>query len=268
MLYRRRSTPLHAAGPGAAITWCGGLVLAALIVSGPVMLAVVTLTVLVAAVLADVWLPVRRALLWALILGLTVCVINAFVSQQGATVLWRFGDLPLLGERYITLQAVGYGATLGLRAVALVLVGALYSLAVDPDAVLALTRRLSFRSALTATIATRMVPVLLRDSQRLSEAQRTRSGPPPGRVALLQAATSGMLDRALDVAATLEVRGFGLARVAAGSGGPHSRHDRAFGLAGICLVIAVIGARMLSPWLIIALPLMALAPFLDRRGIR
>ena len=92
---------------------------------------------------------------------------------------------------------------------ALILCGALYTAAVDPDEVLRLFRRVSFRSALTATLATRMVPLLIRDSRRLADAQRCRPGRPPSRMALMRAASSGMLDRALDVAAALEVRGYG-----------------------------------------------------------
>ena len=41
-------------------------------------------------------------------------------------------------------------------------------------------RRVSFRSALTATLATRMVPVLARDARRIGEAQRCRPGSPRG----------------------------------------------------------------------------------------
>ena len=103
----------------------------------------------------------------------------------------RLGDLPVLGHTDITLEATVYGAILGLRAVALILCGALYTAAVDPDEVLRLFRRVSFRSALTATLATRMVPVLVRDSRRLADAQRCRPGPPPSRFALMRAASSG-----------------------------------------------------------------------------
>src|SRR6202030_464607 len=110
------------------------------------------------------------------------------------------GDLPVLGHTDVTLEATAYGAILGLRAVALILCGALYTAAVDPDEVLRLFRRVSFRSALTATLATRMVPVLIRDSRRLADAQRCRPGRPPTRVQLLRATTSAVLDRALDVA--------------------------------------------------------------------
>jgi len=37
-----------------------------------------------------------------------------------------------------------------------------------------LFRRVSFRSALSASLATRMVPILIRDSKRLADAQRCR----------------------------------------------------------------------------------------------
>jgi energy-coupling factor transport system permease protein len=268
MLYRRRSTPLHAARPGAAMAWCAALVAATLIAANPAVLGVVSLTVLAGAICAQLGRETLRSLRWGLGLALSICVINALVSQDGTTIIWRFGTLPLLGYRYVTAQAVGTGALLGLRALTLILVGVVYSLAVDPDAVLALARRLGFRSALTATVATRMIPVLLRDSRRMADAQRTRSGEPPSRLALLQASTSGVLDRALDVAATLEVRGFGLpGGRASRPSGAWSRQDLAFLVsAGLVLVTAIL-ARAQSPWLAIVLAPLALAPFLDRRGV-
>ena len=114
----------------------------------------------------------------------------------------------------------------------LILVTTLASLAVDPDEMLRIVRRLSFRSALTASLATRMIPVLAADAQRLAEAQRTRPQGAPrgarGRVALLRAVVGGSLDRAMDVAATLEVRGFASARRAPRLSRSWSRHDIAF----------------------------------------
>ncbi len=157
-----------------------------------------------------------------------IVIVNALVTRDGLTVIVRLGQLPVLGHTDITLEATAYGAILGLRAVALILCGALYTAAVDPDEVLALFRRVSFRSALTATLATRMVPVLVRDSRRLADAQRCRPGPPPSRVALMRATSSGVLDRALDVAAALEVRGYGSVRKPPRSRRPYTRHDLAF----------------------------------------
>jgi energy-coupling factor transport system permease protein len=286
MIYRRRASPLHAARAAAAIAWCTALCAAALIESNPALLGALALAVLGAGTLAGVGPELRRSLLWSLPLLLSIALIEALVTRQGLTVIWRLGDLPLVGQTNVTLEATVDGAVLGLRAVVLILIGTLYSVAVDPDEVLRLFRRLSFGSALSATIATRMVPVLVRDSRRLAEAQRCRSGPPPGRAQLLRASTAGVLDRALDVAATLEVRGYGAARGRRRPArAPWSRHDLAFTASAILLVGVAVAARLAGWAPFMAFPLLrapagartltvaavllvaALAPFMSHRGV-
>jgi energy-coupling factor transport system permease protein len=286
MSYRRRPSSLHAAAAGAALIWCVALALAVIVQSSPVVLGALVLTVLGAGALAGVWRELRRALWLACGLVATICLINALVTRDGLTVIWRFGDLPILGQTNVTLEATVYGAVLGLRAAALILLGALYSLAVDPDQVLMLFRRWSFRSALSATIATRMVPVLMRDSKRLAEAQRCRPGAAPGRFQLMRATTSGVLDRALDIAAALEVRGYATAVPAPSRRRrPRSRHDIGFSAAAAGVVVISVASR-LAGWsafsaypvlrapagareiaVALGLALVALAPFADRRGV-
>jgi energy-coupling factor transport system permease protein len=217
--------------------------------------------------------------------AVTIAAVNALVTRDGLTVILRLGDLPLLGHTDITLEATVYGAILGLRAIALILCGVLYTTAVDPDEMLALFRRVSFRSALSASLATRMVPVLMRDARRLTDAQRCRPGPPPSRLALMRAACHGVLDRALDVAAALEVRGYAVAQRPARGRAPYSRHDLGFGgaaavVVGVAVLARAAGAVPFSAypslqapagagaWAVaVALVAVALAPFADRRGL-
>ena len=87
----------------------------------------------------------------------------------------------------------------------------LMSVAVDPDALLRLLRRFSYRSALTASLATRLVPVLARDATRMSDAARCRPGPRPRWRWLARARSRGRSTAAVDVAAALELRGYSLA---------------------------------------------------------
>jgi energy-coupling factor transport system permease protein len=286
--YRRRASPLHAARAAAGCAYCLSLLVAALVLSAPVALGAVLLAIAGAGVGAKVGREMRRAALFAACLGLAVMLINALVVRDGLTVIARLGDLPVFGQTDVTLEATVSGAVLGARAVALVLCGALYTAAVDPDQVLRLFRRVSFHSALTATLATRMIPVLARDARRLAEAQRCRPGPPPSRARLVRAATAGVLDRALDVAAALEVRGYGSARRAPRGTGLRrawSRHDLAFTAAAIGITTLAIGGRVAgletfssdpalhvpvsAGGLAVAVGLLvcALLPFADRRGI-
>ncbi len=284
-MYRRRASPLHAARASAGMLYCGALALAALLTSNPILLGAILLAVLGAGWSAGVGAQMSRLALWALPLAVSIALVNALVTRDGLTVILRLGQLPILGHTDVTLEATVYGAILGLRAAVLVLCGALYTFAVDPDEVLRLFRRVSFHSALSATLATRMVPILLRDSRRLADAQRCRSGPPPSRLALMRAACNGVLDRALDVAAALEVRGYAVARRPVVEHRPYSRHDFAFAASALAIgalallgrlggltpfsaypaVQAPAGAQVLG--VCAALILAALLPFAVRRGI-
>lgn len=99
MSYRPRASALHVAGAGAALTWFGALGAALLLEGNPLVLAALMVTIGAAAWLARVGRELRRALPYAVGLGVSVCVINALVSRAGLTVVWRFGDLPILGRR-------------------------------------------------------------------------------------------------------------------------------------------------------------------------
>jgi len=279
--YRHRDSPLHAARAGVGSLFCVVLAGVALSFEHPLLLAALLLAVLGAAAGARVGRVVARSLLWGLPFALLIAAINAFVVRDGLTVIARFGKLPPLGEIDVTLEAAAYGAILGLRALIVIACFALHSAAVDPDELLRAFRRLSFRSALTAALATRMVPVLARDARRFRDAQRCRPGRPASRLALARAVTSGALDRAVDVAATLEVRGYGGSARPARRHRPWSRHDFAFAASAVVLVALAVGVgetfeaypSFVAPvggaelGLAAALVLVALLPFADRKGI-
>ncbi|MGH2915970.1 MAG: energy-coupling factor transporter transmembrane component T [Solirubrobacteraceae bacterium] len=285
MTYRRRASPLHSARAAAGLAWCAALAVAALTLSNPIALGALAAVLLAAGTAAGVGRELARAALLLVPVALMIAAINALVTRDGLTVIVRLGDLPVLGQTDVTLEATVYGGVLGLRAAVLILCGALYTLAVDPDEVLRLFRRVSFRSALTATLATRLVPVLIRDAHRLADAQRCRPGPRPSRATLMRASCSGVLDRALDVAAALEVRGYGAARRPPAYRTPYSRHDLAFLAAAAAVVGIALGARVGGLAAFAAYPrlslgagsgsigtgvllaLVALAPFADRRGV-
>jgi energy-coupling factor transport system permease protein len=283
--YRRRPSPLHAARAAVGLVYCTALAVAAMLVDHPLVLAAVTLAAILAGVLAGVGREIARAAWFAIPFALVVALINPLVSREGLTVIARLGELPVLGRLDITLEALAYGGVLGLRFAAVIPAAALYTAAVDPDDVLRLVRRVSFRSALTATLATRLVPVLARDGRRLADAQRCRPGAPPSRAALLRAVAGGALDRAVDVAAALELRGYGAARRPPRAlRRPWSRHDAGFLAAGLAVVALALAGRW-AGWaafrpypeihaaglpaagLAAALLALALLPFADRRGI-
>jgi energy-coupling factor transport system permease protein len=284
VIHRRRASPLHAARAGVGALWCLAIGAAALSFEHPLLLGTLLAVTVVAAAAAGVSPYVGRALVWAIPFAVAWVAINALVTRDGVTVVFRGGTVPGLGRLDITAEAIAFGAVLGLRAAVLFASGALLAATVDPDELLRALRSRSLRAGVTAALATHLIPVLARDGRRLAEAQRTLNGTPP-RLGVLRAVTAGALDRATDVAATLEVRGFG-------SGGrpprrrrPVSRHDVAFGASAAALFVLAVASgvggwegfeaypRTVVPLeagvvgLVAALVVCALAPFVDRRGI-
>jgi energy-coupling factor transport system permease protein len=288
--YRRRASPLHAARATAASAYCLSLAGAALLLEHPLVLAALLVAVVAAGAGAGLTREMTRTLRTAAVplVVLTVAV-NLLVNRQGLTVFARLGDLGPLGQLDLTVEALVYGLVFALRLIVVMLAAVVMVGAVDPDEQLRALRRVSHRSALTATLATRLVSVLGEDASRMAEAQRCRAdagrGGTRARLAVLRATVSGALDRSLDVAATLEVRGYGAGRRPPRSRRPWSRHDLAFALAAGAVLALAVGTRVLdlAPFrayplvhapvgvsqivLSVALVTLAMAPFADQHGI-
>jgi energy-coupling factor transport system permease protein len=242
--YTPRNRPLQAASPAAAVAYLGALLVVVFLYSSPLVLLAAGAAALAAGLLAGAGRAVRAALRMGLALALLIVVVNALVVDRGETVLARLGDWPLLGRVDITLESLAAGAVIGLRAAVALVLFAVYSACVDPDRVLRALRPLAGRSALTATLVSRLVPVAAADAARLRDAATLR-GPGAaavGRAALARRLLAGSLDRSVDVAATLELRGYSLEAPRPERRRQRSRYDRRFYLAGaVVLAVAIAG---------------------------
>jgi len=258
MTYRRRPSPLHAARAAVGGAYCLALGAVALSTEHPLVLAAALTAVVGSGLLAGLGLELARLARFAIPFALLVTVVNVLVSSEGSTLLVR--GATVLGHRFdVTLEAIAAGGLAGLRIAALVMAFGLFSACVDPDELLRLFRRLSYRSALTATLATRLVPVIARDASRMGDAARCRPEA-PGRLAVARSALAGTLDRAVDVAAALEVRGYSAAARPRSAPRAWSRHDRRVAAAaaltaGVALALAFAGAGGVSSYPVVEVPL-------------
>ncbi len=246
--YVPRRGPLQAASPGAAVAYLGSLAVVAFLYSSPLVLVAAGAAACLAGRLAGARAAVRSALLMGLVLAISIVVVNALVVDRGETVLLRLGDWPIFGRVDVTLEAIVAGVSIGLRAAAVLVAFAVYSACVDPDRVLRALRPLAGRSALTATLISRLVPVAAADAARLRDATRLR-GPgaaEAGRVPLARRLLAGSLDRAVDVAATLELRGYGLETPRHRALRRPSRYDRRFYAVAVGVLLIAIAGKLLG----------------------
>ena len=283
LAYTPRRGRLQGASVSAAALYLGSLVLVAFAYSSPIVLGGAGVAVAAAGLAAGARAALGISVRWGVWLGATVVVVNALVTDRGDTVLVRGYDVPPLGPMDVTLESLAAGAVLAERILVVTMAFAVWSACVDPDRVLRVIRPLARRSALTATLVSRLVPVAAGDLGRLREAAALR-GPgaaPAGRAALARRLVAGSLDRAMDVAATLELRGYALGGRATAERSRRSRHDWRFVAAGVaigaCGVAGLLaGAGGFDPYpevtldgdaatmaLAAAVPLIAVFPFAD-----
>ena len=240
--YVPRRETVQTASLGPVTLYLGAYLLVCFFSSDPLVLVAAT----IGAAIAGYGTGGRRAVNFSLKLGgflaLTMVLVNALVTSRGATVLARLGDWPILGRVDVTAEAIAAGGVIGLRALGTMVVIGVWSACVDPDRTLQAVHGIARRSALTATLISRLVPLAATDYARIGEAAALR-GPgasPVGRGAMAHRLLAGSLDRAVDVAATLELRGYGRAGESTRFRSVPSRWDRRFWLAGgVLLVVAL-----------------------------
>lgn len=272
---------LQRASIPAAVLYLGAMNAAALLSDNPVFIAGIGLCAVGAGIAAGAGRALRRAARMGLTLGVLLALLNALLAGRGETMLIRVANLAWPGRVDVTLEALYAGALIGLRVFVVLLVFAVWSAAVDPDRVRRFLRPVAWRTALTATVAIRLVPVAAADAQRVGEAARLRgpSAAAAGRGALARKLLAGALERAVDVAAALELRGYGLGRPGRNRAGRASIRDGAFAASGATILALAVAQRIagvgssdpyptiavelgLEVWLAaLAAPVLALAPF-------
>jgi energy-coupling factor transport system permease protein len=212
LAYRPGDSPLHRASPAAAISYLAALAAVGFVFASPAVLVAAGIALALAGIAAGASRAVAASLRLAVPLIVLMVVVNALVTHRGDTVLVRGWELPILGQMDLTLESLAEGGRIGLLVAVAVLGFAVYSACIDPDGVLRALRPVARRSAMTAGLVTRMVPLAVADGARLREAAGLR-GPaaaPVGRAELARRLVESSLDRAVDVAATLELRGHSL----------------------------------------------------------
>jgi energy-coupling factor transport system permease protein len=205
---RRAPGPLVLLGAAAGVIAFGG--------DNPLVLAAVAAGALALAAAAPSP-PSRLFLLGGLASGLTLALLNPFVSAEGDLILWSGPELSLI-DTEITLEEVAAGLAIGLRLFAVAVLAGAVLAHIDPDRLQAQVARVAPRSALVVALAARLVPTLERDARAISEAARLRGVPlAEGRWSArarhaaplaLPLLASG-LERGLDVAEAMTARGYG-----------------------------------------------------------
>ena len=221
LCYKDKNTFLQNVNTVAVLTYLAALLLLPLIFTHPLYLLGVFLICVLAVVVSDAvkeWVPFLMVGVWVAVF---VMILNPLLVQNGSTVLFYGPVLPVIGRLRITMEAVCYGAVMGIRLMAVITVFALYSAVVHPDRATGLFSRFAWKSSLVVSLATRMIPAAARDLTNAREVQQMRgvdfsAGNFRERLQkyswLLEVLLLSSLEGSLETAEAMQARGFGSVR--------------------------------------------------------
>ncbi|MDD3852875.1 MAG: energy-coupling factor transporter transmembrane component T [Syntrophomonadaceae bacterium] len=171
--YQYRDNFIYNLHPGIVLLLCTNFLIWCLIFSHPFYLASLLLAngmLLISAGHLKTWYLYLK---FSLFMSAVIIVINLFFSSAGTTTLleltlWEGNTLKASWE------ALMYGLGMSLRLMVAISSFALFTLAVDPDQLLAWVGRFGTRTALVATSSLRIIPMMIEDYRRITEVQKCR----------------------------------------------------------------------------------------------
>ncbi len=171
--------------------------------------------------------------------GLVLFLFSPLVARYGGVVYWEGPEVPVIGQLDVTSEEVSEALFQSLRLVAVGLAFAAYALLLDLDRAAAGRGRLR-RSVLAVALATRLVPTLERDAAGYVEALRGRGlvvEGVRGRARLISPLVAGSLERSLNLAESMEARGFGRPGRTRAPSPPWTALDRLAIVAAVAVVV-------------------------------
>ena len=222
--------------PAAALL--AGLAAAALLADRTISVAII------AAGLFALCLRAPRGRRWpylvgTLVSGLVLFLFSPLVARYGGVVYWDGPEIPVIGQLDVTSEELTEALFQSLRLVAVGLAFAAYALLLDLDGLLLAGGRLR-RSVLAVALATRLLPTLERDAAGYVEALRGRGlvvEGVRGRARLISPLVAGSLERSLNLAESMEARGFGRPGRTRAPSPPWSTLDRLAVVAAVAVVV-------------------------------
>lgn len=219
--YRDGNSAVQQLSPFCIMTWVLSIMITALLFEHPLYLSVLFMATVPVAMMAGIGRRWLWLIAYSIIMGLGIMVVNAIVINQGSTVLLEATfSVPTLGVPRITVEALFFALTMALRLVIIVSAFSVFSFSIHPDnQMLAMVQlRIPYKSVLVASLATRFVPALLEDLDRLNAVQQSRGLEMTkgslfrrikNRATVLVPLLANSLERCIQIAEAMEARAFG-----------------------------------------------------------
>jgi len=174
LFFRDKGLFLQSLHPAASLTYLAVLLVLALIFTHPLYLLGLFTVIILAIRAVDGFKSWEAYFKTCVVMVLLIMVINPLVMRAGETIIWRGPYVPVFGRLTVSMEAICYGAAMGVRLLDIISLFCLYNLMIQPDKVLQILSRFAFKSALILSLATRMFPAMIRKLDDIREVHTLR----------------------------------------------------------------------------------------------
>ncbi len=227
LVYKARNSVLQELHPITILAYLAVVVTGALLLTHPTLLVAIFLAVLATLFVAGGGPAWTSSVKYFFVMILMLLVINVLANNLGRTIIWTGFALPVLGRVSVSLEVLAYSLVMALRLLIVYSAFVLYNYALDPDRALSLFAGFFPRSTLLVALATKTIPYLSQQLQRVAEIQQTRgiryhSGSlyqrAKNRIPLLKVVFMSSLEDSFNVGESIQARAYG--------SGPRTRYAK------------------------------------------
>ncbi|NLN86235.1 MAG: energy-coupling factor transporter transmembrane protein EcfT [Syntrophomonadaceae bacterium] len=244
LAYREEDNLIHKLHPLTTVVFVAVVFVLALVFSHPVYLLGLLLVIGTVIVGAGHYREWKSYLKFSLVMIAIIIIVNGLFVHVGQTIIFTSPDLLGRGRINVSLEALAFGAGMGIRLLVIISAFCLYTCAVHPDKVMKLFGRGS-KSVLIMTLSTRLFPLMVKDYYRIIEVQRCRGVKfDQGRwwqrarnlLPIVSILLVSSLERALQLAESMHARGYG--------SGPRTSYSRELWRPRDYLILTTVGVGL------------------------
>ncbi len=201
--------------PAPCFLYYMGLIVLVTLVNHPLFLLMALFSQITLNILQDGGKRLNKSLKYYIFFGLTIFIINPFISHRGSTIILHFLDNP------ITLEAMVFGFSMMLSLLTVLITFTSYNMVITPDKFMFLFSSILPKTAFMTMMSMRFVPVLRKRSQDIALVQRAQgikraSGNLIKRIKntmlLLNILVTWSLEEAIITAKSVRGRGYGITK--------------------------------------------------------
>lgn len=216
--YKEKDTFIHKLHPASLLIYTIIAMVMALISSHPAFLLSELAALGMIIICSGNWEEWKIYLKISFSMGLLIILVNGLFGNHGTTEIIHLSGIPVIGKIAIQLETIVYGIIMSIRLIVMMSAFCLYTYAIHPDKALKMASKWGKLSAITITLTTRLIPVMLNDLKRITEVQKCRGlkldkGNLWRKVSsyfpIISVLILSSLERSWQMAESMEARGFG-----------------------------------------------------------